>query len=135
MQAEGKGDATHRRMPLPRTTTAPAVARAWLRERLDEWDLPYLESDCLLVASELVTNAVLHGTGPVLISVELHPRAFSVSVSDGSRSLPGGRDRGELPEGGRGLALVLAFADDFDIELHPDDGKSAVATWHRTAPA
>lgn len=56
-------------------------------------------TDALLVASELTTNAILHGGGVTGFDVDVDGRAVRVSVSDRSDRLPivagGGDDQGD----------------------------------------
>lgn len=47
-----------------RETRCVPLARAELRKALAAWGLSELEGDALLVASELLTNAVRHATTP-----------------------------------------------------------------------
>lgn len=75
-----------------------------------------------LVVSELVTNSVQHGRVPGRL-VELRlaydlAKTVSVEVSDAGDHRPPATapdDPGDLPESGRGLALVTAFADAWGV--------------------
>ena len=123
-------------------TRPPATARAWVSQRLQEWHVPPpVTDDCLLVTSELVTNAVLHGREPITISASLAPAAgdgqapaqdLLIEVSDAepelARTPPGRRDA--YAQNGRGLDLVTAAADSWYVTRHHRDGKSVVAVWH-----
>ena len=69
-----------RRRIAPRATTSmpdPAAlryARAFVTETLAAWGLPDdLRPDALLIAGELVTNAVLHGKPPIELRLRLRP--------------------------------------------------------------
>ncbi len=72
----------------------------------------------LLLVTELVTNAVVHGGGAVGVSVEVHEGVLSVRVSDAASGplLVMARPAGELAEGGRGLQLVDALASAWGTE-------------------
>ena len=84
----------------------PAVRRR-VRECLQTLPAAVVD-DTELVASELVTNALLHGTAPVSVDVTLRGSTVQVSVSDaGPRCL--GTDT-HRPHHGRGLAIVAALA-------------------------
>ena len=79
-----------------------------------------------LLTSELIANAVLHGTpgGRVEVRVARSGDTFRVEVDDASSSsprlLPVARDG----PGGRGLALVERLADRWGYELREPDGKT-----------
>jgi anti-sigma regulatory factor (Ser/Thr protein kinase) len=139
--AESSG--TSRRLSLRPALTSPATARAWMSQRLREWRVQgRVTDDCLLVTSELVTNAVLHGREPIAISASLAPaegqgknaaQDLFIEVSDASPDLsraphPGTRDL--FAQSGRGLDLVAAAADSWYVDRHDNDGKSVVAVWH-----
>lgn len=115
---------------LPSTDLAPGMARDWVRQRLDAWSLTHLSDDCLLVTSELVTNAVRHGRPPVALDVALLARRLQVRVHDGSSRPPRIVDADLQSESGRGMALALHLSDGLSVEQVSDDGKRVVAVWH-----
>ncbi len=69
-----------------------------------------------LLVSEVATNALVHGSGEVEVSVVRGDRVVRVEVSDGSSHLPRPRQVGPDAEGGRGLALVSALASGWGTE-------------------
>lgn len=75
------------------------LARAELRKALADWGLSELEGDALLVASELVTNAVRHAVAPRDREIETRyvrlGNGVRVEVHDASpaRPWPGLRTR------------------------------------------
>jgi anti-sigma regulatory factor (Ser/Thr protein kinase) len=108
---------------------------------LADEDLPGdrgLEDQILLVASELVTNAVVHARTRLEVSFAADARRVEVGVSDhdpdpgGSRLVrpdpAAGPADGAVPTGGRGLAIVDAMADDWGITATVD-GKRVWARW------
>jgi anti-sigma regulatory factor (Ser/Thr protein kinase) len=76
----------------------------------------------MLLVSELVTNALLHGKGPVELRLRLTRDRLVVEAEDGGQHLPRRRRAGEDDEGGRGLHLVSTLADRWGARL-TDDGK------------
>ncbi|RDG34988.1 ATP-binding protein [Streptomyces corynorhini] len=94
----------------------PAV-RARVRETLVKWGLEQLAPDVELVASELITNAVIHcrvSFAEVQVTVHVDWGELVLEVSDPDRArLPQlGECRAEGDEeGGRGLLLVAALSD------------------------
>jgi anti-sigma regulatory factor (Ser/Thr protein kinase) len=97
---------------LPRDRTAPRQARDLLHEHASALDRDRLESAVLLI-SELVTNAVLHGAGPIHLTIDVDGARFS--VSDQGLGRPAVRqDPGA--DGGWGLRLVAQIARRWGVE-------------------
>ncbi|MGW8883623.1 SpoIIE family protein phosphatase [Streptomyces sp. NPDC055749] len=81
------------------------VAR-WLGERGLEEEAFVTE----LILSELVTNAIRYGSGPIVVRL-LYDRSLVCEVSDTSSTSPHLRYATTTDEGGRGLFLVAQFAE------------------------
>ena len=81
------GDGPIPRLVLPASLDAPALARLHLRQALPRLP-PAILDDTLILTSELVTNAVLHGRPEISVSVELAEPELTVVVTDGSPVLP-----------------------------------------------
>jgi two-component sensor histidine kinase len=64
----------------------------------------------LLVASELVTNGVVHGRPPLRVVVHHTGDAVRVEVADGGDGAPEVRERMREDDGGFGLRLVEGLA-------------------------
>jgi anti-sigma regulatory factor (Ser/Thr protein kinase) len=74
--------------------------------------------DVVLVASELVGNAVLHtdqGPGKLSVAWDVEPGAVVVRVADPSDELPRRRTSHADATSGRGLAIVAAIASDWGV--------------------
>ena len=71
---------------------------------LDRWECAR-SADSLLVFSELVTNAVIHGGGATMIVVDHGERELRFEVHDGTHGTPQVRD-GIGVTGGAGLRIV-----------------------------
>ncbi|MEU7059486.1 ATP-binding protein [Streptomyces sp. NPDC046197] len=88
-------------------------------------------SDAQLVASELTTNAILHGGGVTDFHVDVDGRGVSVCVSDRSDRLPVARpavDRqGRRRVGGRGWPIVCRLAREIEVSDLPSGGKCITA--------
>ena len=65
---------------------APSTARRFARQTLAEWGVVEELDAALLVASELVTNAVVHVGEDLVLSLELGPRTLHVGVTDHGRT-------------------------------------------------
>ncbi|WP_329179888.1 SpoIIE family protein phosphatase [Streptomyces decoyicus] len=86
----------------------PAVvgsARALAGQQLSEWGLDELLFTTELIVSELVTNAIRHGTGPITLRL-IRQDALICEVSDASSTSPRLRHARTTDEGGRGLFIV-----------------------------
>ncbi|MFB7909871.1 ATP-binding protein [Kitasatospora sp. NPDC056076] len=115
--------------------------REFTRRALAQWHLcaphtrapPLLAEDVLLVTSELLVNACLHGGGPRKMVVEHLPGAVRVAVSDTSPILPH-RHRIEAGRpGGYGLLIVERLAVCWGATADTD-GKTVWAQLLTTRP-
>ncbi|MEV5441020.1 ATP-binding protein [Streptomyces sp. NPDC052644] len=102
-----------------RARQARRIARAYL----PLWGLAGLADTAVLVVSELVTNAVQHGTGTIGLRVRPYAAELLIEVSDGNPTPPRPRHAGDDEEDGRGLLLVDAFAARWGVS---EDGTT---TW------
>ncbi|MFC5170560.1 ATP-binding SpoIIE family protein phosphatase [Streptomyces mutomycini] len=122
------------RTSLPGIPQASAAARRFVRAALADWTglgLPAagefgerLTDDALTVASELVTNAVVHAGTTVELLLRLEdsagpgPAALVLEITDHhpARSVRDGRtERPDPAEYGRGLQLVATLAESWGI--------------------
>ncbi|WP_431952777.1 ATP-binding protein [Actinacidiphila sp. bgisy167] len=103
--------------------TTVGGARDFARARLTGVDPDRVE-DCLLVVSELVTNAFRHGGGLAALEVVASPDAIHVCVQDHNDRLPVPTQpsAGFLP-GGYGLHLVRRIARDIRVTPLRTGGK------------
>lgn len=110
----------HARTALyPRDRRSVAVARDLTRVTLTDWGLTRRGDDVVLCVSELATNALLHGVPPNrcfrLCLTLTTDGVLRIEVHDsgpGEVRVPGPvRDA----EGGRGLLLVSALADEWGV--------------------
>jgi anti-sigma regulatory factor (Ser/Thr protein kinase) len=78
----------------------------------------------VLLAAELVTNAVVHARTELQLRVELRGELLHLAVRDGSpRLLRLVTIPDPEAEGGRGLWLVEQLARAWGVNRHPDGGK------------
>jgi serine phosphatase RsbU (regulator of sigma subunit)/PAS domain-containing protein/anti-sigma regulatory factor (Ser/Thr protein kinase) len=104
--------------------TAPARARHFIAAALagGTTDRPLVET-AILLASELVTNAVVHAEGTVRIGLERSPGRVRVTVGDTSTAEPQLRHAPQDSPSGRGIYLVDQLADRWGVDVH-GDGKT-----------
>ncbi|MFE7114472.1 ATP-binding protein [Streptomyces sp. NPDC057654] len=115
-------------------TTPQSVARKKVRNALVGRGGPEEVDDAVLVADELVGNALQHTAGPVSLALGLYEHGASVEVADlgqditaipaGPLSPPTAPD--SVREGGRGMFLVTVLATDWTVR-RVGDGKVVVA--------
>jgi hypothetical protein len=92
---------------LPGEPGSATQARHFIRAALSGVGIQIEVIDCVeLVASELVTNAVLHAaTGPT-VTLHVHPECIRVEVRDASTATPTSPNFGQDAATGRGLSVV-----------------------------
>ncbi|NUR01886.1 MAG: SpoIIE family protein phosphatase [Streptomyces sp.] len=103
---------------LPSDPAVVSRARTAVTGQLAAWGLDELAFTTELVASELVTNAIRHATGPVQLRL-LRDRALLCEVSDGSSTSPRLRRALTEDEGGRGLFLVAQLTERWGTRYTP----------------
>ena len=118
-------------LQLPPDATAALRAREAVRRALERWRLPHLVETCVLVVSELVTNAVRYGRPPLGLQMRRRGSNVEVEVHDEGTGevVDLSSDPEEMAESGRGLGLVRALADESAIEAVPGGGTTARAAW------
>ncbi|MFC9974712.1 ATP-binding protein [Spirillospora sp. NPDC127200] len=124
----------HRRAPqnartavweLAAETRAASRARALTGRALREWRVPDPADidDVVLMVDELITNAILHGGGPVRLLLRLDGPLLTGEIGDGNPAAPAPPGPGpglmDWAEDGRGLLLVGALATDFGVRPEP----------------
>jgi PAS domain S-box-containing protein len=110
VRARGQLDAGQIEIELPPAHSAVRDARRATREAVGRWQMDELADPAELLVSELVTNAVRHAGGEVMLRVRRADSRLYVEVADGDTRLPRLRRTSEDDEGGRGLFLVDALA-------------------------
>ncbi|GII88773.1 hypothetical protein Ssi03_67630 [Sphaerisporangium siamense] len=103
------------------------TARELTRKTLTGWGLFHVVDDVELVISELVTNALIHGSGPVTMALHHAGPAIIGAVSDGGGARLHVRDAEPEETGGRGLSIVQALAASWGI--WPDADGMGKTVW------
>jgi anti-sigma regulatory factor (Ser/Thr protein kinase) len=88
---------------LPSSVSA---ARHHTARTLSRWNLEYLADAAQTVVSELVTNAIVHGAGPVTVRLRANHERLIIEVQDALPAPPEPRQPEPDDEGGRGLEIV-----------------------------
>jgi hypothetical protein len=109
---------------------APAEARTLITEVCQAWGIPQVLDAALIVASELVTNAVVHASGALHVTVLLRQSQLHLIVRDQSTDPPRRLKSTlrtsagvSLETGGRGLPLLDAVCRSWG-HLASDTGKA-----------
>lgn len=98
------------------------AARQFVRDRLAAWEATDHLEPAVLIASELVTNAVLHARTAIQLRLSVEGDQVRIEVFDENSRLPVQAACPPDATSGRGLALVSSLASSWGIE-HRGDGK------------
>jgi serine phosphatase RsbU (regulator of sigma subunit)/anti-sigma regulatory factor (Ser/Thr protein kinase) len=117
--------------------SAVATARCFVRDTLVSWGLPDrddLVTDAVLLASELVTNAIVHAGTAVELTCRLNGATVEISVLDRhpARVIPDppGAAADVARPSGRGLLLPAALSSSWGVTY----ASAAKAIWFRLGP-
>jgi anti-sigma regulatory factor (Ser/Thr protein kinase) len=128
-------------LKLAATPTAVGIGRALVEHSLALWGLDHLAESATLIVSELLTNAV-KATGTlnpkptlaerealalVAVQARVQGRTLFLEVWDSSTDEPIPRTADAEAKGGRGLFLVAAMSDRWDVCLPESGGKIVYA--------
>lgn len=123
------------RILLPAEPRSVPVGRHFLEQVLERWTLTDLSDVATLLASEALTNAVVHAGTPVLLDICAdHELLVRVTDRDPTFVMAGNAAPGSdllstaaeaHAEGGRGLALISILADRWGI----DSGTTGKTVW------
>ncbi|HEY7173460.1 MAG TPA: ATP-binding protein [Micromonosporaceae bacterium] len=110
---------------------APALARQYVVDICTDWGVTRVAKLASLIASELVTNAVVHARTPSLMVLRLTKDTLDLSVRDNDprpmHRPPPGLTGAHEGEHGRGLLILDAMADEWGCHSTAD-GKVVWAT-------
>jgi serine/threonine-protein kinase RsbW len=112
-RSKRRGEAWSMTARLPRDSSCPRVARGLLeeyaREELDEREA----GDAMLIASELATNAFVHGDGAIVLKVDRADDRLRIEVLDEGHPDHIGVAENERQKGGRGLWIIDQLASNW----------------------
>lgn len=106
-------------LELPAISSAVSIARRWLADELADWSDEGVDA-AQLVISELVTNVVLHGRGPVHLAIGRHGTAVLLEVADHSIAMPAVNQYSAEATTGRGLLVVDGIALGWGVRRFPN---------------
>jgi anti-sigma regulatory factor (Ser/Thr protein kinase) len=111
---------------MPVGSVGSSQARHGVRHQLHDLDPDTLDK-LVLVVSELVTNALNAQAEVVELGVWVHYGRVEVAVTDSASGTPVRTYTEPDAPGGRGLAIVEALADSWEVRSQPR-GKAVVTT-------
>jgi anti-sigma regulatory factor (Ser/Thr protein kinase)/anti-anti-sigma regulatory factor len=130
MRATGPPTIARADWDLVAGTAAPGEARALLADACEAWGVPQALDAALIVVSELVTNAVVHASGAVRLTVLLRRSHLHLVVRDASPDPPRRLEAAlrsnsgiSLDAGGRGLPVLDAVCRSWG-HVSSDSGKA-----------
>ena len=129
MSATGNGNGATVRLTIPARAEYITLCRLALTGIARVRDLPdEVLADLKLALTEAASNSVRHAysgddhAGVVEISYELRPDRLVIEVTDDGEGFDPAESRGppeELSEGGLGIAIIRAIADEVEIGSRP----------------
>jgi hypothetical protein len=116
--------------------TAARDARRLVARALLSWELPRAVAPATLVASELVTNSVVHAVTVVDLTMTLAGQYLLISVRDHGGGRPAARADDPLESGlsGRGLLIVHALTRSWGVFPSRLSGKTVWAVLDMGSP-
>lgn len=100
---------------LPADPSVVSTARRLVDQQLGAWGLDDAVFTTELVASELVTNAVRYGGGPIRLRLIHDTGRLLTEVTDANSASPHIRQARESDEGGRGLYIVMQVSSRWGV--------------------
>ena len=95
-----------------------AAVRGFVGQCAEWWGLD--GTDVVLIASELASNAVLHGRTDFVVTMRSAGDLVRLEVDDRSTRPLAPRPESAIATSGRGLAVVVALADEWGVERRHD---------------
>lgn len=108
-------------LQLPSDLGSAATARRFLADTLSAWSRQDLIDDATLLATELVTNAVVHAESEVRLRITAVNDHIRVEVADTGRGALTLKAPSQEATGGRGLLLVEALSRSWGTSADTDE--------------
>jgi anti-sigma regulatory factor (Ser/Thr protein kinase) len=113
---------------VPNRPDSVQAARAFLIRLLDGWGITdEVIDDAALLTSELLSNAVEHGSGEIELRIEVSDGLLHVGVRDEADGVPEVNQADSGSDGGRGMWIVQSVAHDWGSA--PSDEDTGKTVW------
>ncbi|MFD4786906.1 SpoIIE family protein phosphatase [Streptomyces sp. NPDC058459] len=106
---------------LPAEPSVVHMARRLVGRQLAAWHLGEAAYTTGLIVSELVTNAIRYGTGPVRLRLIHDSGRLLTEVTDANSTSPHLRHACDSDEGGRGLYIVMSLSTRWGVRHSHQD--------------
>ncbi len=94
-------------LDVPPVGSAVQDGRHFATATLTDWELPpEVVQDATLIVSELLTNAIVHGSPPIRLRLRKTPEELAIEVDDAASAMPRKLRATPTDLHGRGLAIV-----------------------------
>jgi len=135
--AEVRASQLRMRLRIQPSRAAPGLARDAIDSVCDQWHLDGMRTSALLIISELVANAVLHGAGEIDVEAVIRGDFLNLRVHDGSPLPPTPApppDQPAVREYGRGLQIVAMYSTAWGYVIDPKGTGKVVWATLRVGP-
>jgi anti-sigma regulatory factor (Ser/Thr protein kinase) len=112
---------------LPNSEYAPRLARRCVGEFTGDEDVHQVLAPLTLIASELVANAVKHGSAPIELRLDHGDGVVTIEVGDGDPTAQPLLRTANCDGGGWGLRIVETLAREWGVRA-TESGKSVCAS-------
>ncbi|MGH4026788.1 MAG: ATP-binding protein [Pseudonocardiaceae bacterium] len=112
-----------RQLPLSGQLDCGRAARRLVEQTCQEWGVPEISTNAVLVACELTENVIRHARTEGSLCLELRGGMFTIAVTDSDHHLPRLRPPHERRAGGRGLVLVAELSRAWGYSRRAQGGK------------
>jgi anti-sigma regulatory factor (Ser/Thr protein kinase) len=118
-------NAGSQRLTMPPAAGCLADLRRWARSWMEQHPTDGVDPDIVVLSmTELVTNSIKHGSGPVEIQLNGDSDNLVLIVSDCSEQLPRRPDTPVDAETGRGIQILESLATRWGVQAEPGGGKT-----------
>lgn len=106
-------------LTIPPDSASIAGSRRFTESFLRAHGLDRLTDTMVLLVSEVVTNAIIHGESGAELCLMLTGTTIRAEVRDGSRALPAVKQYSDNATTGRGMLIVESLASSWGTESDP----------------